>query len=342
MAAATFGTFLTTFAVTINNHLPAAVCVGGGAVRCGADLVRRRAAAGATSPWPASSPRWRRPTSCRRCRCSPCSRPALLWKAPRPTLVAYRAGGARGGRPPLAPTRSPTTACGRPTRTAARPTRPTTGTTTPTSATARCATATGATRRAVDRGEPSLAVYALHALVGHHGIFSLTPIWLLSVWGLVPAVAARPRWPRAGRDDRRRCRWSAWRSTLTRPQDDRNYGGMTSGFRWMFWFAPLWLLAMLPAADRLATLARRPRPGPGAAGPLRAVGQLSDLESLDPSLAVELFVVSGPGRLSGYSTLDGMLVLGSFMITSPPDRENSARNTFSSRALGRKCTEPSM
>jgi hypothetical protein len=27
---------------------------------------------------------------------------------------------------------------------------------------------------------------------------------------------------------------------------------MTSGFRWMFWFAPLWLVVMLPAADRLA------------------------------------------------------------------------------------------
>jgi hypothetical protein len=26
---------------------------------------------------------------------------------------------------------------------------------------------------------------------------------------------------------------------------------MTSGFRWMFWFAPLWLVVMLPAADRL-------------------------------------------------------------------------------------------
>ncbi len=37
-----------------------------------------------------------------------------------------------------------------------------------------------------------------------------------------------------------------------RPQEDRNYGGMTSGFRWMFWFTPLWLVVMLPAADRLA------------------------------------------------------------------------------------------
>ena len=39
---------------------------------------------------------------------------------------------------------------------------------------------------------------------------------------------------------------------LTRPQDDRNYGGMTCAFRWMLWFAPLWLVAMVPAADCLA------------------------------------------------------------------------------------------
>ena len=32
----------------------------------------------------------------------------------------------------------------------------------------------------------------------------------------------------------------------------RNYGGGTSGFRWMFWLAPLWLLTMLPMADILA------------------------------------------------------------------------------------------
>ena len=36
-------------------------------------------------------------------------------------------------------------------------------------------------------------------------------------------------------------------------RSNRNYGGMTSGLRWMFWLAPLWLLAMLPAADCLAS-----------------------------------------------------------------------------------------
>jgi hypothetical protein len=40
---------------------------------------------------------------------------------------------------------------------------------------------------------------------------------------------------------------------LARPLEDRNYGGVACGFRWMFWFAPLWLLVMVPAADAIAT-----------------------------------------------------------------------------------------
>jgi len=39
---------------------------------------------------------------------------------------------------------------------------------------------------------------------------------------------------------------------LFRPLTERNYGGMTSGFRWVFWLAPLWLLSMLPAVDYLS------------------------------------------------------------------------------------------
>jgi hypothetical protein len=39
---------------------------------------------------------------------------------------------------------------------------------------------------------------------------------------------------------------------IFRPMIERNYGGMTSGFRWVFWLTPLWLLAVLPTADKLA------------------------------------------------------------------------------------------
>lgn len=104
----------------------------------------------------------------------------------------------------------------------------------------------------VDKGEPSVAVYAFNCLVGHHGLFSLTPIWLFSVLGLF-------LWLRRPRD----LQWGLAASILlltivvlafylSRPLIDRNYGGVTSGLRWLFWLIPLWLIAMIPAADSLA------------------------------------------------------------------------------------------
>lgn len=104
-----------------------------------------------------------------------------------------------------------------------------------------------------DRGEDSPAVYALHVLVGHHGIFSLTPVWLLSAAGTVV-------WLCPGRDRRLRelavlvgaVTLVCLAFYLSRGQYHRNYGGNTSGLRWMFWFAPMWLLVMLPAADAMA------------------------------------------------------------------------------------------
>jgi hypothetical protein len=104
----------------------------------------------------------------------------------------------------------------------------------------------------VDRGEASPLVYAFHCLIGHHGLFSLTPIWLLSVWGVT-------LWLRGARDVQW---WLAVAITLltivvlgfylSRPLIDRNYGGVTNGLRWLFWLIPLWLLALTPAADALA------------------------------------------------------------------------------------------
>ena len=105
----------------------------------------------------------------------------------------------------------------------------------------------------IDRGEASIARYAFHATIGHHGIFSLTPIWLLVLPGLVLMLQ------RHGRG------WQLLSFTfitvsmtvivfyLTRQPLDRNYGGSTSGFRWVFWLAPIWISSLTPAADRLAT-----------------------------------------------------------------------------------------
>jgi hypothetical protein len=107
----------------------------------------------------------------------------------------------------------------------------------------------------IDRGEPSIATYAFHVLIGHHGIFSLTPVWLMSLAGLWILLARRGTAANAERTVAAAilaCTVACLAFYVTRPLEDRNYGGTATGFRWALWFAPLWLFAMLPAADGLA------------------------------------------------------------------------------------------
>lgn len=107
-------------------------------------------------------------------------------------------------------------------------------------------------RSPVDRGEPSPGMYALHALVGHHGLFSLTPVWVLALFGGAMAL-------RESRGGLRALVVLIGIASLTclvfylrQEQENRNYGGTTSGLRWMFWFALIWMLPLLPAADWLS------------------------------------------------------------------------------------------
>ncbi len=103
--------------------------------------------------------------------------------------------------------------------------------------------------KGIDVGEKDPAWYAVHVLVGHHGIFSLTPLWLLAIPGTYLL------WRNGVRGGRELALFIATLTIvclvfyLTRDQGQRNYGGMTSAFRWVFWLAPLWLVAATPAAD---------------------------------------------------------------------------------------------
>jgi hypothetical protein len=117
----------------------------------------------------------------------------------------------------------------------------------------------------------SRAMYAFHVLIGHHGIFSLSPIFLLSAAGVVFALCGGRGADPAVKEP------SAEQTQKTTPQlrmvgvlalvvsvvvigfytalvndRNRNYGGWTSGLRWLLWLTPLWLVAILPAADWLA------------------------------------------------------------------------------------------
>ncbi|MBT5019343.1 MAG: hypothetical protein HON04_11430 [Planctomicrobium sp.] len=101
----------------------------------------------------------------------------------------------------------------------------------------------------VDQAKDSFAVYFMHCMVGHHGIFSLTPIFLITLvsW-LTPNL------------------W--WKSKLKpfhilgillsiiviafymTKTENYNYGGVSVALRWTLWLTPFWLLIMLPIIDR--------------------------------------------------------------------------------------------
>jgi hypothetical protein len=131
-------------------------------------------------------------------------------------------------------------------------------------------------KKGVDRGEPDRWKYLLHFTVGHHGIFSLTPVW---IWAIVGAgvwiargnralgeladtmtaasspVTSMPAWRRWLLSD------SALAAAIvsvsiacmifyaSRDVVDRNYAGVCSGFRWLFWLVPGWLWLSIPAVQ---------------------------------------------------------------------------------------------
>ena len=108
----------------------------------------------------------------------------------------------------------------------------------------------------LDRSLDSPWVYLLHCTVGHHGVLSLSPVVLLSLCS----------WGRLTRQWRRGEPLSQFENLLlgmgcgltvvvlcfylTRTQN-YNYGGNSAGLRWMLWLVPFWLLSMIPILDAL-------------------------------------------------------------------------------------------
>ncbi len=105
----------------------------------------------------------------------------------------------------------------------------------------------------MDRIREPKWIYAAHLLAGHTGILSLTPILLLGWIGMVRTVLS-PRDRRTHPGVERRL--AQLTSSLTAlifafyVYRTSNYGGNAAGPRWFIWLAPLWLLTMVPEADR--------------------------------------------------------------------------------------------
>jgi hypothetical protein len=100
----------------------------------------------------------------------------------------------------------------------------------------------------LDRATDTTAQYLFHCLLGHHGIFSLTPMLILSVifWVTFPRYKNYRYW--------REAIWSGVITVvvlgfyLSRPQN-YNYGGNTMSLRWTMWMIPLWLITLAPVLE---------------------------------------------------------------------------------------------
>jgi hypothetical protein len=100
----------------------------------------------------------------------------------------------------------------------------------------------------------SYATYLFHMTFGHHGFWSLTPVFVLSLTGLVRLLFQNGPFTvlRTGGRPLAAVAWMTLVLTAvvlafyTWTPKARNYGGSTQGLRWLFWLIPFWLL-LLPA-----------------------------------------------------------------------------------------------
>jgi hypothetical protein len=101
----------------------------------------------------------------------------------------------------------------------------------------------------LDRSAEPWWTYLWHCTFGHHGIFSLSPILLLALisW-------SRPHWNRTAMGrivGGFSVAMTVWVLAFYLGQTKNyNYGGNTAGLRWAFWLIPLWVLSILPALER--------------------------------------------------------------------------------------------
>lgn len=93
-------------------------------------------------------------------------------------------------------------------------------------------------RQGIDAIDEPKHVYVAHMLIGHDGFFSLTPILVVALAGLIIELYRR--------GERRLLAGTALGMTVVvmavYTVRTNNYGGGCHGFRWLFWLLPMWLL----------------------------------------------------------------------------------------------------
>jgi len=106
----------------------------------------------------------------------------------------------------------------------------------------------------IDGAEEPKWLYAFHLTFGHHGWFSLTPVWLVAGCGLMAQAARALRLRAAAKPVEQLAIMTLLVSIVVFAfyvMKSNNYGGFTSCARWLMWLTPLWLFGLPDAAERL-------------------------------------------------------------------------------------------
>lgn len=106
--------------------------------------------------------------------------------------------------------------------------------------------------KGIDANDESPAVYLFHCVLGHHGILSLTPVFVLTLAGWYFCLHRKQRHEihivgLLGMG----ISAVVLLFYLSRTQN-YNYGGNSSALRWMLWLTPFWWFGMVPSLERLS------------------------------------------------------------------------------------------
>jgi hypothetical protein len=106
----------------------------------------------------------------------------------------------------------------------------------------------------IDNIRESKLTYFFHLTLGHHGFFSLTPILLLSLVGMVLHLCDRTS---PMRDVAAITLLTSVAVFGFNTIKTNNYGGTCQGARWLFFLVPLWLMMLPAGVERVARAAGR-------------------------------------------------------------------------------------
>ncbi len=107
--------------------------------------------------------------------------------------------------------------------------------------------------RGVDKARDSVPTYIFHCLIGHHGVFSLSPILFMMIPGYLYGLRKKEFVMRIihflGILLTVAIFAFYWKRT-----ENYNYGGVSVALRWVLWLTPFWLLAI---AETIETFRNR-------------------------------------------------------------------------------------